>query len=194
MEYDLHQHGGIMKNKTFGLNDLVEMKKQHPCGTNLWVIVRIGADIRIKCQGCNHSVLLTRKEFELKVKRIKTVKDKEVKKDFLSMSNVEVNSFKSNSFEANKKDFNFKDHSELYQVGYRITGINREQRWDLLNNSAIPKLGLYKVVCIIASHLKNRKNQPNGHIKFKNAITEWEYDLGRLKKEYHNSNFNWPSY
>ncbi|WP_329602737.1 DUF951 domain-containing protein [Terrilactibacillus tamarindi] len=55
---------------TFELNDVVEMKKQHPCGTNRWKIIRLGADIRIKCLGCDHSVMMPRKEFQKKVKRI----------------------------------------------------------------------------------------------------------------------------
>jgi len=48
----------------------VEMKKPHPCGTNAWKIIRMGADIRIKCQGCGHSVLLPRREFAKKMKRV----------------------------------------------------------------------------------------------------------------------------
>ena len=53
-----------MADKDFGLHDIVEMKKQHPCGTNEWKIVRMGMDIRIKCQGCDHSVMIPRKQFE----------------------------------------------------------------------------------------------------------------------------------
>lgn len=59
-----------MENKQFQLNDVVEMKKQHPCGTNAWKIIRMGADIRIKCEGCQHSVLIPRKEFEKKMKKL----------------------------------------------------------------------------------------------------------------------------
>lgn len=59
-----------MENKQFQLNDIVEMKKQHPCGTNAWKVIRMGADIRIKCEGCQHSVLIPRKEFEKKMKRL----------------------------------------------------------------------------------------------------------------------------
>ena len=40
-----------MEQKVFELNDIVEMKKQHPCGTNAWKVIRLGADIRIKCEG-----------------------------------------------------------------------------------------------------------------------------------------------
>lgn len=59
-----------MEKKQFQLNDIVEMKKQHPCGINAWKIIRMGADIRIKCEGCQHSVLIPRKEFEKKMKKL----------------------------------------------------------------------------------------------------------------------------
>ncbi|GAA0502058.1 hypothetical protein GCM10008986_32040 [Salinibacillus aidingensis] len=58
------------QSKQFGMNDVVEMKKPHPCGTNEWRIIRMGMDIRIKCEGCNHSVLIPRKKFEKKLKKI----------------------------------------------------------------------------------------------------------------------------
>lgn len=56
--------------KSFGLHDVVEMKKPHPCGTNRWSIIRMGMDIRIKCLGCDHSVIIPRKEFSRKLKKI----------------------------------------------------------------------------------------------------------------------------
>ncbi|PRO64354.1 DUF951 domain-containing protein [Alkalicoccus urumqiensis] len=55
---------------SFERGDIVEMKKPHPCGTNSWKIVRMGMDIRIKCTGCGHSIMMPRKEFEKKMKRI----------------------------------------------------------------------------------------------------------------------------
>ncbi len=48
----------------------VMMKKQHPCGNNLWEIVRVGADIKIKCIACHRTVLIPRIEFNKKVKKI----------------------------------------------------------------------------------------------------------------------------
>ncbi|BAM48531.1 DUF951 domain-containing protein [Amphibacillus xylanus] len=57
-------------NKEFQLHDYVEMKKPHPCGENKWQIIRMGMDIRIKCQGCNHSVLIPRKKFEKGIKKV----------------------------------------------------------------------------------------------------------------------------
>ena len=59
-----------MEAKKYLLNDIVEMKKQHPCGTNEWKIIRLGADIRIKCEGCGHSVMIPRREFDKKLKKV----------------------------------------------------------------------------------------------------------------------------
>ena len=54
----------------YELHTVVEMKKPHPCGANAWKIIRLGADIRIKCEGCGHSVLIPRREFEKKMKKV----------------------------------------------------------------------------------------------------------------------------
>lgn len=67
----------MMEGKHFNLGDVVEMKKQHPCGTNAWKIIRIGADIRIKCEGCQHSVMIPRREFEKKMKKVLAQADQE---------------------------------------------------------------------------------------------------------------------
>ena len=54
----------------YGLNDIVEMKKQHPCGTNRWQITRMGADIKIKCLKCDNNIMMPRREFNKKIKKI----------------------------------------------------------------------------------------------------------------------------
>ncbi|NEZ47873.1 DUF951 domain-containing protein [Clostridium niameyense] len=56
--------------KEFDLGDVVEMKKSHPCGTNRWKIIRMGADIKIKCLGCNRIIMLPRNTFEKRLKNI----------------------------------------------------------------------------------------------------------------------------
>ncbi len=61
-----------MEEKFFDLNDIVEMKKAHPCGVNKWKIIRMGMDIRLKCEGCGHSVLIPRREFSRKLKKVLT--------------------------------------------------------------------------------------------------------------------------
>lgn len=60
-----------MIEKDYDLNDIVEMKKEHPCHKSKnWKIIRMGADIRIKCMGCGTSVLFPRVQFEKKLKKI----------------------------------------------------------------------------------------------------------------------------
>jgi hypothetical protein len=54
----------------YDLNDVVEMKKAHPCGENRWEIIRMGMDIRIKCLKCGHMVMMPRREFEKKMKKV----------------------------------------------------------------------------------------------------------------------------
>ena len=45
------------------LGDLVQMRKTHPCGSDRWHVIRVGADIKIKCTGCGRIVMLERSEF-----------------------------------------------------------------------------------------------------------------------------------
>lgn len=54
----------------YDLNDVVEMKKPHPCGENRWQIIRMGMDIRIKCTKCGHMVMMPRRDFERKMKKV----------------------------------------------------------------------------------------------------------------------------
>lgn len=46
------------------------MKKQHPCGTNEWEIVRVGADIKIKCINCFRTIMMPRIDFNKKLKKV----------------------------------------------------------------------------------------------------------------------------
>ena len=55
---------------TINLGDIVRLKKVHPCGGYEWQVVRLGADIGIKCLTCGHRVLLERSTFERRVKKI----------------------------------------------------------------------------------------------------------------------------
>lgn len=50
------------------LSDVVRLRKPHPCGGSEWQVVRLGADIGIVCQTCQHRILLPRREFEKRVK------------------------------------------------------------------------------------------------------------------------------
>jgi len=59
-----------MEKKQFGLGNIVKMKKQHPCGSFEWEIIRMGMDIKIKCKGCGRIVMLPRSEFEKKMVKV----------------------------------------------------------------------------------------------------------------------------
>ena len=48
----------------FQVGQVIKMKKQHPCGMNQWEILRVGMDFKLKCQGCQHEVMVTRKLVE----------------------------------------------------------------------------------------------------------------------------------
>lgn len=54
----------------FYTGDIVELKKQHPCGSKQWEITRVGADFRIKCLGCMRQLMIPRPKFEKSIKKI----------------------------------------------------------------------------------------------------------------------------
>lgn len=54
------------------VGNIVKLKKQHPCGSHEWEVLRIGADFRIKCTGCGHQIMIPRRTLEKSVKEIKT--------------------------------------------------------------------------------------------------------------------------
>ena len=57
-------------DKEYKLSSLVSMKKQHPCGANEWEIVRLGADIKLKCTKCGRFIMLPRIDFNKKLKKV----------------------------------------------------------------------------------------------------------------------------
>ena len=59
-----------MEEKKYDLGTIVTMKKEHPCGTNLWEIVRLGVDIKLKCTNCGRMIMMDRLEFERKLKKV----------------------------------------------------------------------------------------------------------------------------
>lgn len=56
--------------KELYIGDIVEMKKTHPCGSSAWEIIRLGADIKIKCIGCGRIIMLPRLKFEKGIRKI----------------------------------------------------------------------------------------------------------------------------
>ena len=52
------------------LGDILEMKKPHPCGSKEWLVLRVGMDFRLRCQGCGHEVMLPRSKAEKNIRKI----------------------------------------------------------------------------------------------------------------------------
>lgn len=52
----------------YTVGDKVRMKKMHPCGCDIWTIVRVGMDFRIKCTNCGRSIMVPRSKFEKSVR------------------------------------------------------------------------------------------------------------------------------
>lgn len=53
------------------LGDIIKLKKQHPCGSQEWEVLRVGMDFRLKCMGCSHQVMLPRKQVEKNLRGIR---------------------------------------------------------------------------------------------------------------------------
>lgn len=59
----------------YQIGDIVRTKKQHPCGSKLWEITRVGVDFKLKCMGCGHIIILDRQKALKSI--TKKVEDKE---------------------------------------------------------------------------------------------------------------------
>ena len=52
------------------VGDVIQTKKPHPCGASRWLVLRTGADLRLRCTGCGHEVMAPRRKIEKSIKRI----------------------------------------------------------------------------------------------------------------------------
>ena len=59
-----------MNFPSIAVNDILIMKKPHPCGENRWEIIRMGMDIKIQCTKCGRLIMLPRREFDKKMKKV----------------------------------------------------------------------------------------------------------------------------
>jgi hypothetical protein len=57
-------------DKQYKLNSIVLMKKPHPCKNDIFQITRLGVDIKIKCMNCGRSIMLSRIDFDKKIKKV----------------------------------------------------------------------------------------------------------------------------
>ena len=52
------------------VGDVLELKKEHPCGSRRWVGLRVGMDVKRRCEGCGHELMLPRSKAEKSIKRV----------------------------------------------------------------------------------------------------------------------------
>lgn len=61
----------------FEIGDIIKLKKQHPCGSSEWEVLRVGIDFRLKCMGCGHMIMVSRKLVEKNIRGHKKVSEQE---------------------------------------------------------------------------------------------------------------------
>lgn len=61
--------------KKIDAGDILTLKKPHPCGSHEWEVLRIGQDLRLKCVGCGHQMMIARKNIEKNIKAKEKGKD-----------------------------------------------------------------------------------------------------------------------
>ena len=54
------------------LHDILELKKEHPCGSKRWEVLRVGMDFKLRCIGCGHEMMIPRSKAEKTVRKIKS--------------------------------------------------------------------------------------------------------------------------
>lgn len=52
------------------VGDILQLKKEHPCGSREWAVLRVGMDFRLRCAGCGHELMLPRSKVEKNIKKI----------------------------------------------------------------------------------------------------------------------------
>ncbi|HIR77209.1 MAG TPA: DUF951 domain-containing protein [Candidatus Choladousia intestinipullorum] len=60
-----------MPEMEYEVGQIVKLKKKHPCGSQEWEILRVGADFRLKCMGCGHQIMIARKLVEKNTKGVR---------------------------------------------------------------------------------------------------------------------------
>lgn len=58
------------KYMTFEVGNILQLKKKHPCGSDQWEVLRVGADFKLKCCGCGHEVMVRRAMVEKSLKKL----------------------------------------------------------------------------------------------------------------------------
>ena len=57
------------------LNDVLTMKKAHPCGSKTWKVLRVGMDFRLRCEGCGHEIMIPRSKAEKNIRNVQRAEE-----------------------------------------------------------------------------------------------------------------------
>ena len=52
------------------VGDILELKKTHPCGSRQWLVLRVGMDFKLRCQGSGHELMTPRAKAEKSIKKV----------------------------------------------------------------------------------------------------------------------------
>ena len=84
------------------------------------------------------------------------------------------------TFNGSLSDKNYLQETRLHALGYQISDLNSDERWDILKFVAIPMLGAKEVVRTIMAVISSRIARPANADKFRHAIKAWNKDLNAI--------------
>ena len=64
------EQGKMVEMHNIAIGDRVKMRKKHPCGSDEWIVYRVGVDIGLRCVGCDRRVMLPRSQFLKQLKQV----------------------------------------------------------------------------------------------------------------------------
>ncbi len=70
-----HSHSWLFTMRKIKIGDILVLKKGHPCGENKWEVTRTGADVKLKCLGCNRIVMIDRPTLNKRIKKVINIDD-----------------------------------------------------------------------------------------------------------------------
>ena len=70
------QNGVSMQIIKLSVGDRILMKKKHPCSADIFQVMRVGSDVRVKCEGCGRDMTFQRESLEKMIKRVIATEDK----------------------------------------------------------------------------------------------------------------------
>ena len=100
-----------MNEYHYEVGDIVKLKKQHPCGSSEWEILRVGADFRLKCMGCGHQIMIARRLVEKNTRDLRKKVEKQFDRNIIVKAYLEA---RRNQVEAKREKERFEEEGVDY--------------------------------------------------------------------------------